>query len=67
MGYNFSEQRALRSGLVIIQDRRNGDTGEMYSVQIKVSWNKMYYSCDGDNWHRTAKAARLAARTDNPP
>lgn len=61
MRYNIVEQRELRAGRTIIQQRKNGETDEMYWVEIKLSWNKVYYSCDsGDTWHRSAKAARLA-------
>jgi hypothetical protein len=57
---NIAEQRELRAGRQIAQQRKNNDTGEMYWVQIKLSWGKVYFSCDGDYWHRSAKAARLA-------
>lgn len=58
--YNAAEQRELRAGRPISQQRENRETGEMYWVQIKMSWGRVYFSCDGDNWYRTAKAARLS-------
>lgn len=37
-------------------------TGHSYEIAYKRSWGKRYWSCDsGRSWHRTAKAARLAA------
>jgi hypothetical protein len=58
---NLSESRALRRGGTILKDKRNGETGEVYTVEVKYSWSRFYYRmpCQSE-WYRTPGEARRA-------
>lgn len=57
------EQHALRRGEVITRRMRRKETGEEFWVEIKRSWDRLYYSCDGcHTWHKTATEAHEASR-----
>ncbi len=63
---NTSETRALQRGETIVRERRNADTGETYSVDVKLSWDTLYYrmpTSTGD-WHKTPGAARRATEAE---
>lgn len=56
-----AEARALRRGEIITQRMRRKSTGEVFWVEVKRSWDRLYYSCDsGASWHRTATEAHNA-------
>lgn len=59
---NTAETRALNSSRTITLQKRNAETGELYWVEAKLSWGRIYYSVDGgDSWHRTPGEARRAS------
>ena len=59
---NLSEQRELRRGGYIMRQFRLKSTGETYWVELKQSWDRLYFRCDGGPWCKSAtEAIRWAA------
>lgn len=57
------ENSALRSGRIITKRMRRKSTGEVFWVEVKLSWDHLYYSCDGGvSWYRSATEAHEAGR-----
>jgi hypothetical protein len=60
MRLNTSERRVLNRGETIARQFVNPESGELYWVDVKKSWDTLYFSC-GSGWHKTAREARKAA------
>lgn len=57
MKLNQAEQQALRSGRTITRKCRIKSTGEVLWVDVKRSWDTLYFSVDEGSWERTVTAA----------
>jgi hypothetical protein len=57
MNFNLSEQRELRRGNCITRRMRLKSTGEEMWVEIKRSWDVLYFRVDDSPWERTVSAA----------
>jgi hypothetical protein len=58
MRFNYSEQRELRAGRCITRRVRIKATGEELWVEVKRSWDVLYYRIGEGPWERTVTAAR---------
>jgi len=56
-----AEWRALRRGQWITKRYRLKSTGEIHWLEIKQSWDTLYYSPNGNDWFKTATEALRAA------